>query len=355
MLHCRWFLKQSRTGEPLLSIDGSYGEGGGQIVRTAVALSVLTNTPIQITNIRANRPIPGLRPQHYTAVSCVQSMCHAKTEGLSVGSSTLTFTPGTITPGSYSFDVGTAGSITLVFQTCLLSALRATAPITIRLKGGTDVRWAPSWDYFAHVFVPLIQKIGIKTDVQLHSRGYYPAGGGEAVLTIHPIEKLRPFQVIGPQTFSEIRGIINIANLPDHISTRMKHAAMKTALKHHLQAFIEVDAVTSTSSGTGIVMWSGTEETILGADALGEKGVSAEKIGENAITQLVQEIASGATVDHHAIDQLLPYFAYAPNGSACLVRELSNHANTHMWLLKQFFDVTFELTQQQNIMRIAVR
>ena len=151
----------------VLSIDGSYGEGGGQIVRTAVALSALTNTPITITNIRANRPVPGLRPQHFTAVSCMQSMCQAKTEGLSVSSSTLTFTPGTIIPGSYSFDVGTAGSITLVFQTCLLSALRATSPITIELKGGTDVRWAPSWDYFVYVFLPLIHKLGIKTEVQL--------------------------------------------------------------------------------------------------------------------------------------------------------------------------------------------
>ena len=339
----------------MLSIDGSYGEGGGQIVRTAVALSILTGTPISITNIRANRPVPGLRPQHFTAVSCVQSMCQAKTEGLSIGSSTLTFTPGAITPGSYSFDVGTAGSITLVFQTCLLSALRITAPITIRLKGGTDVRWAPSWDYFTQVFLPLTHKIGIKTEVQLHSRGYYPAGGGEATMTIYPSEKLRPFQVVDPQTYSEMHGIINIANLPDHIGTRMKHAAMKTALKHHLQSFLQIETSSSASLGTGIVVWSASEETILGANVLGEKGVSAEQIGESVATQLIQEITSGATVDYHAIDQLLPYLVYAPKGSACLVRELSNHANTHMWLLKQFFPVTFEVSPQQTTKRIVVR
>lgn len=339
----------------MLSIDGSYGEGGGQIVRTAVALSILTHTPIRITNIRANRPIPGLRPQHYTAVSCVQSMCHAKTEGLSIGSSTLTFDPGIIIPGSYRFDVSTAGSITLVFQTCLLSALTIPAPITITLKGGTDVRWAPSWDYFAHVFVPLLQKIGIKTDVYLLNRGYYPTGGGEAVLTIHPVQNLQPFRVIDPQIFSEIKGIINIANLPDHVSTRMKHAAMKAAMKHHLQSSIKVDAITSTSTGTGIVVWSVSDETILGADVLGERGVTAEQVGENATAQLLREITSGATVDHHAIDQLLPYLAYAPKGSACLVRELSNHADTHMWLLRQFFDVNFELSQQQDIIRIVVK
>lgn len=339
----------------MLSIDGSYGEGGGQIVRTAVALSVLTGTPIKIINIRANRPVPGLRPQHYTAVSCVQSICQAKTQGVSVGSSNLTFTPGTITPGSYSFDVGTAGSITLVFQTCLLSALRAPSQITIRLKGGTDVRWAPSWDYFAHVFLPLIHKIGIKTEVQLHSRGYYPTGGGEATMTIYPPEKLRPFRVIDPQSFSEMHGIINIANLPDHISSRMKHAAMKTALKHNLQAFLQIDTVSTTSSGTGIVVWSESEETIVGSDVLGEKSVSAEQIGETAAAQLVQEMLSGATVDRYAIDQLLPYMVYAPKGSTCLVRELSNHANTHMWLLKQFFPVTFEVSPQQALLRMSVK
>ena len=339
----------------MLSIDGSYGEGGGQIIRTAVALSVLTDTPITITNIRANRPVPGLRPQHFTAVCCLQAMCQAKIEGLSVGSSTLTFTPRAIIPGSYSFDVGTAGSITLVFQTCLLSALRSTAPITIRLKGGTDVRWAPSWDYFTRVFLPLICKMGITTEVHLQSRGYYPAGGGDATMTITPAEKLRPFQVVDSQSFSEMHGIINIANLPDHIATRMKHAAMKTALRHHLQAFLQVEATSSASSGTGIVVWSETEETVLGANVLGEKGVSAESVGESAAAQLCNEIMSGATVDRYAIDQLLPYLVYAPKGSACLVRELSNHANTHMWLLKQFFPVTFELAQQRQCVRLAVR
>ncbi len=339
----------------MLSIDGSYGEGGGQIVRTAVALSVLTNTPITISNIRANRPVPGLRPQHYTAVSCVQTMCQAKTEGLAVGSPTLTFSPGSIIPGTYTFDVGTAGSITLVFQTCLLSALRATAPVTIRLKGGTDVRWAPSWDYFTRVFLPLVNKMGVSTEVHLHSRGYYPAGGGDATMTIHPVEKLRPFQVVDHQEFTEMHGIINIANLPDHIATRMKHAAMKIALKHHLQAFLQVEASQSPSSGTGIVVWSETGETVLGANVLGEKGVSAEYIGESAASMLCEEIVSGATVDRYAVDQLLPYLVFAPKGSACLVRELSNHANTHMWLLKQFFPVTVELVQQQHAVRLAVR
>jgi RNA 3'-phosphate cyclase len=339
----------------VLLIDGSYGEGGGQITRTAIAFSVLTKQPIQITNIRAHRPIPGLRPQHYTTLSCIQAMCDAEVDGLSVNSTSLTFTPHDIKPGTYNFDIGTAGSMTLVFQACLLSAFNTTAPLTIRLRGGTDVRWAPSWDYFAHVFLPLISRIGIKTETQLIKRGYYPTGGGEAVLTIHPVEKLFSFHAEEPQNFHDMNGIIHLANLPDHISTRMKHAAIKIAMKHNLRSVLHVDTAPSSSSGAGITLWSASGPTILGSTILGEKNISAEAVGENATYQLIQEITSGATIDRYAIDQLIPYFVLAPKGSICLIRELSNHTKTNIWLIKQFFNVDFEVTQQQYAIRIVVK
>jgi len=336
-------------------IDGSYGEGGGQIARTAVALSVLTKQPIRITNIRAHRPIPGLRPQHYTAISCIQAMCDAEVDGLSVNSTSLTFIPHDIKPGTYSFEIGTAGSMTLVFQACLLSAFHTIAPLNIRLRGGTDVRWAPSWDYFTHVFLPLISRIGIKTEAQLIKRGYYPTGGGEAVLTIHPVEQLFSFHADEPQNFSDMNGIIHLANLPDHIGARMKHAAIKIAMKHNLRSVLRVDAAPSSSSGTGITLWSASGPTILGSTILGEKNISAEAVGEDAAYQLIQEITSGATVDRYAIDQLISYLVLAPKESVCLIRELSNHTKTNMWLIKQFFHVDFEVTQQQYAIRIVVK
>jgi RNA 3'-phosphate cyclase len=339
----------------VLTIDGSYGEGGGQIVRTAVALSVLTKQPIEITNIRAGRPIPGLRPQHYTALSCIRTICDAEVEGLSIHSANLRFTPRDIKPGTYTFDIGTAGSMTLVFQACLLSAFHSSAPLTIVLRGGTDVRWAPSWDYFTHVFLPLISKIGIKTDIKLLKRGYYPTGGGEASLTIHPVKKLLPFSAQEPQSFTELSGIIHRANLPDHISIRMKHAAIKAAMKKNLRSTIQIDAAPSSSPGTGITLWSESERTIIGSTVLGEKTLSAEAVGETAANLLIQEIISGATLDRYAIDQILPYLALAPRGSACLIREISNHTHTNMWLIKQFFPIDFEVTPQQNALRIVVK
>ncbi|UCD13014.1 MAG: RNA 3'-terminal phosphate cyclase [Thermoplasmatales archaeon] len=340
----------------MLEIDGSYGEGGGQILRYAAALSALTKKPVEIKNIRANRPVPGIRPQHHTAISCIKSICKGAAEGLSIGSSKLTFMPGEVQPGEYKFDIGTAGSITLVFQACILSSLTASKPITIKLTGGTDVKWAPTWDYFTHVFLPLIEMMGVKTDAQLIKRGYYPKGGGEAFLTIHPVKKLQCLQLEENQGFNKIEGIVHIANLPDHIGKRMKHSAMKIAVKNDMRSYIHVDKTTSFSPGTGITLWSRSDKTVLGSTFLGEKGVSSEKIGEDAANQLINEINMGASVDTFAIDQILPYMVLAGNESVCIVRELSNHIQTNMWLASQFFkvDKLFEVEDKKGLKVVKV-
>lgn len=339
----------------MLQIDGSYGEGGGQILRYATALSAITKKPVEIKNIRANRPIPGLRAQHLTAISCIKSICKGAAEGLSIGSSKVTFLPGEIQPGEYNFDIGTAGSITLVFQACILSSLHTPKPITIKLTGGTDVKWAPTWDYFTHVFLPLIELMGVKTDARLIKRGYYPKGGGQAELIIYPSKKLTNLKLDEKQIFNKIDGLIHIANLPDHISKRMKHAAIKEAIKHNRRCYIETDKTTSLSPGIGITVWSKSSHTVLGSTLLGEKGVTSEKIGENAITHIINEMKKGATIDSFAIDQILPYMVLSQDESICMIRELSNHTKTNMWLLKQFFDVEFEVKENKDLIKLIVR
>ncbi|MCX6665956.1 MAG: RNA 3'-terminal phosphate cyclase [Euryarchaeota archaeon] len=333
----------------MLNIDGSYGEGGGQILRTAVALSVLTNTPIEITNIRSNRPTPGLKPQHYTAVSCMKTLCNAKTKELTVGSSHITFMPGKLQEGSYTFDIGTAGSMILVFQTIILGSLHIKKPMTIRLKGGTDVKWAPSWDYFKNVFLPYLKQMGINTDIELLQRGYYPKGGGDAQLTLYPYNKILPFHDETQPNFSHVNGFISITNnLSDHIAERMKHAAIKTLLKKNLSASIIVEKVTSLSEGAGITLWCSSNKTILGSTVLGEKGYPAESVGEKAATELLNEIDTKATLDVYAFDQLLPYMTFARiqgNHVSCRVRLISDHAQTNMWLINQFFkEIIFQKT-----------
>ena len=170
----------------MLEIDGSYGEGGGQILRNAVAFSTLTKKPIKIINIRANRPNPGIKPQHYISIKAISELCNAKIKGLGIGSSDLFYEPGDFIGGKYKFEIGTAGSIPLVYQAIILASVNTKEPVTINLTGGTDVKWSPSWDYLKYIFLSHLKKIGLKVDAKLIKRGYYPKGGGEAEITINP-------------------------------------------------------------------------------------------------------------------------------------------------------------------------
>ena len=341
----------------MLEIDGSYGEGGGQILRTAISLSTRTKKPIKITNIRANRPNPGIKPRHYISIHSIKQLCDAETTGLEIGSPTLTFKPGDFKGGNYKFEIGTAGSITLVFQAIILGSLKTKEPVTINVTGGTDVKWSPSWDYFQHVFLRLLEKIGVSVNAKLMKRGYYPRGGGEAVITVNPCENILPLKLDKTQQCTDVNGIVNIANLPEHISTRIKHAAIKTLLKSNIKSYLDVEQTESLSPGTGITLWTETDDTILGTTLLGERGLRSEEIGKNAAMNLLNEIDSESTLDVYAFDQLLPYMALAKeNGSSsCIVKNISTHAQTNMWLIKQFFDVDFQAKQEDHHIKISVK
>ena len=321
----------------MLTIDGSHGEGGGQILRTAISLSVVTHTPVTITNIRANRPKPGLKPQHYTALLLMKQLSQAKTEGLEIGSSTLSFSPGMIKSGRYQFDVGTAGSITLVFQTCLPSALQISSPLEIQLTGGTDVRWSPSWDYLIFVFLPFLRQCGLHVDATLVRRGYYPKGGGRAVLRIHPCEKIQGILFDQPPVYKTIGGRVHVGALPDHVGVRMKHHVVKSLLKQGFHADISLDAQTTLSPGAGVSLWAVADTGRLGCCVLGEKGVPAETVASTAVQTILDDIVVGATLDEHLFDQILLYLVLAKGKSVCYVRSVSSHAQTTMWLLQQFF------------------
>ena len=333
----------------MLTIDGSYGEGGGQILRYAIALSIITNIPVEILNIRANRSPPGLKPQHYTVLSLLQKLSHADIEGLNIGSSTVQIHPHKVPGGSYDVAIGTAGSITLVFQACLLCGLATQESIKVTVSGGTDVQWSPSWDYFTHVFLPALEIMNINCTATLHQRGYYPKGGGKATITIHPIQNIRPVQFTGTTTEIKVHGIIHSANLPDHITKRMKHAVIKTFIKDGITPSITTENVTSPSPGVGITLWTRSEKQILGVSMLGKKGIPAEEIGSNAAETLLKDLHSGATIDEHLFDQILPYMALAQGSSSCCIRQLNNHAKTTLWLLNQFYQKDFSIINKKNM------
>ena len=338
----------------MIEIDGSYGEGGGQVLRNSIALSVITNKPVKITNIRENRNTPGVKAQHYTAIHCISDICNAETTGVEIGSTEITFKPNEIKPGSYSFDIGTAGSITLAFQAIMLACINTEKPITVNLTGGTDVHWSPSWDYFKYVFLANLKKIGINVDVKLINRGYYPRGGGQAEITINPYEKIKPLTLDHEFEYSGVSGVIHIANLPDQISMRIKHTAEKSFLKNELNYDLTIDKTTSLSPGVGLTLWTKSNKSVLGTSFLGQKSLLADEVSNKAVIEIEEQINSRSTIDIYAFDQLLPYMVLADNNkkSSCIVKEVTNHAGTNMWLLKQFFDIDFTAAQTEENIKI---
>ncbi len=339
----------------MIEIDGIYGEGGGQILRYSVALSVLTKKSIRIVNIRANRQNPGLRPQHFTAVRCLKKICNAKTKGLEIGSLDLEFEPKDVKTGIYEFDIGTAGSIPLVFQCLILALSNINKKTEIKIIGGTDVKWAPSWDYFAFVFLKLLKKMNFQVNAKLIKRGYYPKGGGEASIKIFSNQKLKSLNVKNKQRFDRINGIVNIANLPDNISRRIKHSTIEECIKNDLNCFINIDKKESLSPGCGLTLWTESKDSVLGTSLIGEKGLPSEKIGKISSKNLIEQIKSNATLDIFALDQIMPYLLLSDYSSSLSVKKLSNHSLTNIWLINKFVDRETNIVNKNGLVQFTVK
>ncbi|MEM3059346.1 MAG: RNA 3'-terminal phosphate cyclase [Methanomassiliicoccales archaeon] len=337
----------------MIEIDGSYGEGGGQLLRMAVALSALTKKEVRVFNIRAGRPNPGLAPQHLAAVKGVATISNAEIGGALAGSKELIFHPGTIRGGRYKIDVGTAGSITLVMQACLLPSSLAEAETVLEISGGTNVKWSPSIDYYKLVFLPLLEKIGIKAKLSIVSRGFYPEGGGRVVVEVTPTSKFKPLHLDDRGILSEISGICFSQNLPEHISRRMALSAKK-ALIDISDAKILTESSTGISTGAGICIAANFENTVLGSDTLGERGVPAEAVGLEAARNLKEEINGMGTLDIHAADQILAYLALSEDRSQFFVKNITKHLETQIWLIEKFTGARFQLQKTQNRWKVTV-
>lgn len=340
----------------MLELDGSYGEGGGQLVRTAVALSAITGRSVAIRNIRANRDKPGLAPQHVAAVRAVAAFAGASVEGVQLRSQSIRFSPRAPAGGSFRFDVGTAGSVTLLLQALLPVMIASGKPCDAEIIGGTDVRMAPPLDYFREILLGFLARMGAQIRLEVRKRGYYPRGGGEVRVSVSP-SALRPAVFDTPGALRGISGLAHVANLPEHIATRMRASALERL--HTLKevapdiACCVLGPGDAIGSGGAIVVWAHTESTILGAGRTAERGVRAEALGEAAGKELAADLSAGAAVDLHAADQLLVYFALA-QGGALTTRAVSLHARTCIWLIEQFLPVRFEVSQAGALSRIAL-
>jgi RNA 3'-terminal phosphate cyclase (ATP) len=330
----------------MLEIDGSYGEGGGQLVRTAVALSAVTGERIKITNIRKNRPNPGLKQQHLKALETAAIICNAQVSGLFLGSTEISFVPMEIKGDKYEIDIGTAGSISLLLQ-CLMPALPFTKEkIELTVRGGTDVAWAPTIDYLQQVTFMALERMGYSGSITLKEHGYYPKGDGKVLTSFEPC-RLHGFAFLKEE--KAIKGVSHASNLPAHVPVRQTEAARMELQEAGYSAEIETKSFDSFSTGSGITLWAGYK----GGSALGEKGLPAEKVGRRAAQEIIQELRTDASVDIHLADQLIPYMALAGD-SSFTVRELSLHTATSIWVTEQFLDVKFRIEEKKGIFEVSV-
>lgn len=354
----------------MIEIDGSYGEGGGQLVRTAVALSAVTGKEVKVTNIRRNRPNPGLKQQHLKALETAARICGARVSGLFPGSLELFFAPVEIRGGKYDIDIGTAGSITLFLQSLMPALPFAKEKVEITIRGGTDVAWSPTIDYLQHVTFRALEQLGYAGSVTLKNRGYYPRGGGDVSAFFEPC-KLRGFHFrkegenkrAGENRIEEenqkrgknqnqrkeVMGISHASNLPAHVPARQAEAAESMLLEAGYGSRINVRSCELLSTGSGITLWAG----YCGGSALGERGLPAEKVGRRAAEEIISELRTEASVDVHLADQLIPYMALAGN-SSYTVRELTLHAATNIWVTEQFLDVKFRIEEKKGLFEVSV-
>ena len=334
----------------LIEIDGSYGEGGGQILRTSVSLAALTMKPVRISKIRAGRPKPGLKRQHLSGIKLTGELVDASIEGLEVGSTEISFIPNQRRGGSFSIDIGTAGSISLILQAVLPPAVLSPDPITFQIRGGTDVKWSPPVDYLKNVFCPLLIRLGSVVEIEQKKRGHYPKGGGEVLCKVTPTKELNSLDLVEFGKLETIAGISHCVRLPSHVAERQASSAEQMISQMlGIEANIETESYSKKDDphlgpGSGIVLWADDDNgTRLGADSLGDRGVRAEEVGAKAAKQLVSEISVGKAIDSHLADMIVPYLAVAKGESKIGISQVTSHLTTNLWTIEQILDTPMNL------------
>jgi len=326
-----------------LTIDGSFGEGGGQVLRSSLALSLITEKPFEIHHIRANRKKPGLMPQHLTAVNAAVAIGKADISGNAISSTRISFAPTSIHPGNYHFNIGTAGSCTLVLQAILPALILADKPSTITLEGGTHNPFAPPYDFMKKAFLPLICKMGPDISMNLIRSGFYPAGGGIIEINIRPSKQLKPISLIDRGEILEKKAIAMVAHLPQSIAKReLKTIAQQLQL---LDDQLQIQQITNSKGpGNVVSLLIRSENCSEVFTAFGKKRVRAEKVASNVSRATLSYVSSSAAVGKHLADQLLIFMAMAGGGQFTTL-PLTQHTLTNIEIIKQFIDVDFNVQQ----------
>jgi RNA 3'-terminal phosphate cyclase (ATP) len=331
------------TEQDFIVIDGSYGEGGGQIVRTSLSLAMITGQPLKLVNIRRGRKKPGLRPQHLTSVQACGSVCNAHISGAELGGRELSFTPKGIRAGNYKFSIGTAGAATLVLQAILPPLAKAKGESALVVTGGTHVPWSPPFHYLAEVFLPTIDRLGTKSEASLFSWGWYPRGGGAIQVNVQPQSPVKPDPLDQPFELKRIAGISASSRLPEHIRIRQKRQLEARLQGVGLQAEIELLDVPALNPGSFVFVGIQGTGSVAGFSALGARGKPAERVADEAADALFHFLDSRAALDHHLADQILIYLATIPGEHRFVTSSITKHLLTNAWVIEQFMPVQFEI------------
>jgi len=321
-----------------VELDGSHGEGGGQILRSALALSILTGRPFKIANIRANREQPGLRPQHVACVKAAGAICGGLYKGASVGSSVLNFEPGEVKAGTYAFGIGTAGATGLVLHTLYLPlALHGKEVSNLTITGGTHVPHSPSYHYNATTWSGHLSRIGIDIQLEMKRPGFYPRGGGEVSASVQPCLRVRGLNLTKCPDLTTAGGFAAVAGLPEGIARRLARRAAERLKREEIESHIPLEE------------WQGGPGAVVGVlfrqltvpplfVAIGERGQPAEAVADAAADEALKFRAAKAPVDAHSADQLVLPLAFSPDASEFRAAEISTHLTTNIETIRKFLD-----------------
>jgi RNA 3'-terminal phosphate cyclase (ATP) len=337
----------------MIHIDGSLGEGGGQVLRSALALALLTRQPVHITAIRARRPKPGLQPQHLAAVRAATEISAAQVEGAAIGSSDLIFAPGPVRPGEYRFDIGTAGSTSLVLQAIYLPLAFASGPSEIMLIGGTHVPWSPCFHYLDLQWRPYIERMGLELGLEMELAGFYPQGNGQVRARIEPVTRPRPVRMcqgrLVPLHLTErgalkgIRGISAVANLDISIAERQRNQALRRLRGRHSRIEIELLDLPSRVKGTFLLLLAEFKHTTACYFSLGALGKRAEQVADEACLWLEKFLATNGAIDEYLADQLLLPLAFADGPSEYRTAKVTQHLVTNAEVIRACMPVRIEI------------
>ncbi|HUI23698.1 MAG TPA: RNA 3'-terminal phosphate cyclase [Nitrososphaerales archaeon] len=338
-----------------VQVDGSRGEGGGQILRTAVAFSAIQARPVRIDRIRAGRDVPGLKRQHVSALEVLAKVFGGELEGASEGSSVVTFVPGKQQLQRLSLDMGTAASITLVLQAVVPAVALTRSHLDLELVGGTDVPWSPTYDYFEKVVRAAYESVGIDFTLAVHRRGYYPRGGGRVTASIGPSAGLRPLDLTEKRDVREVTLLSRCGRLPRHVAERqLESATADLESAGFAVASTEPAEEQSDSPGSSLLACHLSPSRFIGADGIGAKGKPAEEVGRETASRFTAAARSGGCLDSNLADMVIPLLSLAPGRSRILVPAVTPHLVSGLELASQFTGCSWSVGQGEGVKTVTV-